>query len=77
MAWHCHRVSAQVSEELQGVSKASAFVKELNGKRAADGNCPVPPAHHPGNAVSRVHLKPLLSQSPLSTDMHQADGAHL
>lgn len=41
------------------------------------GIAPVPPAHHPGNAVSTARLKPPLSRSPLSTDMHQADGAHL
>lgn len=65
--WHgtSHRVSTQVSVELQDVSKASAFVKELNGKRAADGNCPSASCSPPWECGEHGSLKtPFEPESP-------------
>jgi len=52
--------------ELQGVSKPSAFVKEFNGKRAADGICPSASCSPPWERSEHISLKTPFKPGPPS-----------
>lgn len=72
-------LSTQLAAELRGVSKPSASVKELNGKRVADGICPGASCSSPWERSEHSSLKNRFwTGAPFpQTGTYQADGAHL